>query len=121
APHRLKESLRDLLAVLGDRDVVLGREVTKVYEEFIRGRLSEVSAEIDRRELRGEITLVVRGSEEGQKPPANDLVMAEIQRLRRKGMRVKEIAELLGERFSYSKREIYRLALQSGEKNNPIS
>ena len=120
SPHRVKESLRDLLEILGDREVVLGREVTKVYEEFIRGCLSEVIAQTDRRELRGEITLVVRGSE-GQGPPADDLLMVEIRRLKRKGMRVKEIAELLGEKFSYPKREVYRLALEGGEKNNPIS
>ncbi len=119
APHRLKGSLQDLLEVLGDREVVLGREVTKIYEEFIRGRLSEVTALAGRREWRGEITLVVKGSE-GRKAPPEDLLMAEIQRLRRKGMRVKEIAELLGERFSYPKREVYRLALEREEKNNTI-
>ena len=119
APHRLKGSLQDLLEILGDREVVLGREVTKIYEEFIRGRLSEVTALAGRREWRGEITLVVKGSE-GRKAPADDLLMAEIQRLRRKGMRVKEIAELLGERFSYPKREVYRLALEREEKSDTI-
>lgn len=111
APHRLKESLRDLLELLGDRQVVLGREVTKVHEEFVRGSLSEVSARMDRGEPRGEITLVVEGSE-GEAAPPEDLLRTEIQRLRRKGLRVKEIAELLGEKFSSSKREIYRLALE---------
>lgn len=119
APHRLKGSLQDLLEVLGDREVVLGREVTKIYEEFIRGRLSEITALAGSREWRGEITLVVKGSE-GRKAPADDLLTAEIQRLRRKGMRVKEIAELLGERFSYPKREVYRLALEREEKSDTI-
>lgn len=120
APHRLQESLRDLSEILGDREAVLGREVTKVYEEFLRGRLSEVSAGIDRRELRGEITLVVRGSER-ESPPGDDLLMGEIQRLKEEGMRVKEIAELLGERFSCSKRQIYRLVVESRGKNDAIS
>ena len=114
APHRLQESLGDLLQLLGDREVVLGREVTKVYEEFIRGRLSKVRPEIARREPRGEITLVVRGSEEGS-APKEDILRAEIQGLKRKGMRVKEIAELLGEKFSYPKREVYRLVLEMKE------
>jgi 16S rRNA (cytidine1402-2'-O)-methyltransferase len=113
-PHRLKESLHDLLEILGDREVVLGREVTKIYEEFIRGRLSRVCAEIGGKEPRGEITLVVQGSE-GERLPAGDLLMAEIRRLRRKGMHVKEIAELLGERFSCSKRKIYRMVLEEKE------
>ena len=117
APHRLKESLGDLFEILGDREVVLGREMTKVFEEFLRGRLSEVIAEIQRREPRGELTLVVKGSEEKRVPSEDDLI-AEIRRLRRKGLRVKEIAELLGEKFSYPKREIYRLALASETGNS---
>ena len=114
APHRLQESLGDLLELLGDREVVLGREITKIYEQFIRGRLSKVRPETARQEPRGEITLVVRGSEEGS-APKEDILRAEIRGLKRKGMRVKEIAELLGEKFSCSKREVYRLVLEMKE------
>lgn len=120
APHRLKNSLQDFLAVLGDREVVLGREVTKIYEEFIRGRLSEVIGRTDCKQWRGEITLVVRGSGGGKDRDTDEEIREEIQRLHRDGMRVKEIATLLAERFSCSKREIYRLALKSSEKI-PIS
>lgn len=109
APHRLKESLKDCLEILGDREVVLAREVTKVHEEFLRGRMSEVSARLHSGEPRGEITLVVEGCGH-QTLPSEELLMAEIRRLRKKGMRVKEVAELLGEKFSYPKREIYRMA-----------
>ncbi len=110
-PHRLGETLQDLLEILGDREVVLGREVTKLYEEFIRGRLSEVVAQSAQREWRGEITIVVKGSEE-DKSPALELLRAEIRKLRNDGLRVKEIADVLGKKFSCSKREIYRLALE---------
>lgn len=110
APHRLRESLGDLLEILSDREIVLGREVTKVYEEFIRGRLSEVRAQVEHNAPRGEITIVVKGAER-ESVPGEDLLRAEIQRLQRKGLRVKEIAGLLGEKFSCSKREVYRLAL----------
>jgi len=77
--------------------------------------LSQVRAEADRRELRGEMALIVGGAEK-QEYPAEDRLVAEIQRLKTKGMRVKEIAEVLGEKYSYSKREIYRLALDSRRK-----
>ena len=115
APHRLKESLQDLVEVLGEREAVLGREMTKVYEEFIRGTLSRIKAEIEGRTLRGEITLLVKGADEAQ-PPARDLLRSEIQRLKAKGLRVKEIAGLLGERYSCPKREVYRLALQKKDE-----
>ncbi|HEV8344649.1 MAG TPA: 16S rRNA (cytidine(1402)-2'-O)-methyltransferase [Candidatus Binatia bacterium] len=115
APHRLKESLQDLFEILGDRELVLAREVTKVHEEFIRGRLSQVMAEIDRRDVRGEVVLMVSGAEKQQHPP-RDRLIAEIQKLKTKGIRIKEIAQVLGEKYAYSKREIYRLALESGKK-----
>jgi len=114
APHRLKESLGDLLEILGDREAVMGREITKIHEEFLRGRLSEMLARVQGKEPRGEITLAVGGSER-EAAPAQELITAEIEQLRKKGLRVKEIAELLGEKFSRSKREIYRLALEKKE------
>jgi 16S rRNA (cytidine1402-2'-O)-methyltransferase len=111
APHRLKESLKDMVELWGDRQVVLAREVSKVYEEFLRGRLTEVSAEADRRELKGEMTLVVGGAE-GMAAPSDEVLKSEILRLRQTGLRVKEIAQLLGAKYSYPQREIYRLALE---------
>ena len=114
APHRLKESLGDLLEILGDREAVMGREITKIHEEFLRGRLSEMRARVESEKPRGEITLAVGGSE-GEAAPAQELITAEIEQLRKKGLRVKEIAELLGEKFSRPKREIYRLALEKKE------
>ena len=111
APHRLKQSLADLLEIVGDREVVVAREVTKLYEEFLRGRLSRVSDASAGREWRGEITLMVAGSGE-EEGAADDVLRIEIKRLKKEGLRVKEIAEVLGERFSRPKREIYRLALE---------
>jgi 16S rRNA (cytidine1402-2'-O)-methyltransferase len=110
APHRLAGFLEDLLAVLGDREVVLAREVTKVYEQFLRGRLSEIANELDTGSLRGEFTIIVQG-DHGSEPPTISVLRAEIQRLHEQGLRVKEIAELLGEKYCYPKREIYRLAM----------
>ena len=61
SPHRLIESLQDILEVLGDREMVLTRELTKVHEEILRGKVSEVQRQIGERKLRGEITLVISG------------------------------------------------------------
>jgi 16S rRNA (cytidine1402-2'-O)-methyltransferase len=115
APHRLKESLADMREILGNRDIVLAREVTKVHEEFVRGLLSEVISEIACREIRGEITLVIRGAS-GELTVTEEILKAEVERLKGNGLRVKEIAEVLGEKYGYSKKEIYRLALAGSEK-----
>jgi len=111
APHRLRETLEDMLELFGDREMAFGREVTKLHEEFVRGRLSEAIAAVDRKEPRGEITLVVAGFA-GEKIPLEDVIRIEIKELRQKGLRVKEIAEVLGEKFSYPKKDIYRLILE---------
>lgn len=62
SPHRLIVCLSDLLKILGDRRVVIARELTKAFEEIRRGRLSKIIPELSGRSIRGEITLVVEGS-----------------------------------------------------------
>ncbi|HEX9446237.1 MAG TPA: 16S rRNA (cytidine(1402)-2'-O)-methyltransferase [Candidatus Binatia bacterium] len=111
APHRVKETLEDMLELFGDRAAVLGREVTKIYEEFVRGRLSEAIEAVGRKEPRGEMTLAVAGSA-GENIPLEGLIRTEIEKLVKKGLRVKEIAEVLGERFGYPKKDIYRMVLE---------
>jgi 16S rRNA (cytidine1402-2'-O)-methyltransferase len=61
SPHRISETLQDILEILGDREIVLTRELTKVYEEIIRGKASEILNQIGDRTLKGEITLVISG------------------------------------------------------------
>jgi 16S rRNA (cytidine1402-2'-O)-methyltransferase len=61
SPHRLSETLNDIFETLGDRDMVLTRELTKVYEEVLRGKVNEIKIQIGERKLKGEMTLVISG------------------------------------------------------------
>jgi len=61
SPHRLSETLNDIFEILGDREMVLTRELTKIYEEVLRGKISEIQTQIGDRKLKGEITLVISG------------------------------------------------------------
>jgi 16S rRNA (cytidine1402-2'-O)-methyltransferase len=61
APHRIGAALRDALEVLGDRDAVIARELTKLHEEFSRGKLSELAESFSRKSARGEIVLLISG------------------------------------------------------------
>ena len=115
APHRLLETLNDMQQLLGDRELVVAREVSKVHEEFLRGTVSDVINQLADRVVKGEITLVVHGST-GDAGVSEELLRTEIRRLKDEGMRVKEIAEVLGEQFRYSKKAIYRLALDLDKK-----
>jgi 16S rRNA (cytidine1402-2'-O)-methyltransferase len=60
-PHRLVESLIDMQEVLGDREAICARELTKKFEEIVRGRLSELVAHFSAQPPRGEMTIVVKG------------------------------------------------------------
>jgi 16S rRNA (cytidine1402-2'-O)-methyltransferase len=110
-PHRLKDALNDILEILGDRQLVVAREISKIYEQFQRGRASELIRELADHETRGEITLIVKGYL-GETNVSEKLLTTEVRRLKGQGLRVKEIAEILGEKYAYPKRDIYRLALK---------
>ncbi len=61
-PHRIREALKDILEILGDRRASLARELTKLHEQFIRGTVSEVIDQMEKNEPRGEMTLVIAGN-----------------------------------------------------------
>ncbi|MFJ7922423.1 16S rRNA (cytidine(1402)-2'-O)-methyltransferase [Lysinibacillus fusiformis] len=64
APHRLKETLKDMEAILGNRRIVLARELTKKFEEFLRGTLAEAVEWSQTEEIRGEFCIVLEGNQE---------------------------------------------------------
>jgi 16S rRNA (cytidine1402-2'-O)-methyltransferase len=61
SPHRISEALRDICELMGDRKIVLTRELTKIYEEVLRGKVTEIQRQIGGKKLKGEITLLVSG------------------------------------------------------------
>jgi 16S rRNA (cytidine1402-2'-O)-methyltransferase len=67
SPHRIIRTLSELEETLGDRTAVVGRELTKKFEEFLRGTLSSIRRELESRAIKGEFVLVVDGAEP-QKP-----------------------------------------------------
>ena len=120
APHRLKDTLDDIHHTLGDRELVIAREVTKLHEEFLRAPVSDLIRQVSERDIKGEVTIIVRGSAAAESRVSQELLLAEIKRLQREGMGVKQISELLGERHSLPKREVYRLALASKSSEQDI-
>jgi 16S rRNA (cytidine1402-2'-O)-methyltransferase len=116
APHRLKDALTAMQRILGDREIVVGRELSKIHEEFLRGTIDEVLAQLAEREVKGEITIIARGAPDAEQI-SQDALAGEILRLIAEGRGVKQIAEQLGERYGMAKREVYQLALRL--KNAP--
>jgi 16S rRNA (cytidine1402-2'-O)-methyltransferase len=111
APHRLKDALTAMQRILADREIVVGRELSKIHEEFLRGTIDEVIAQLAEREVKGEITIVVRGAPDAEQI-SQDALAGEILRLIAEGRGVKQIAEQLGARYRMAKREVYQLALR---------
>lgn len=109
-PHRLLDALNDMLKIFGDRDIAVARELTKVHEEFLRGKLSEVIGALADRDIKGEIVIMVRGTS-GEAQVSDEELHGTIRQLAGNGMGVKEIAELLGERYGLAKKEVYKVAL----------
>lgn len=62
SPHRLVRCLQDVYEIWGDRRVVVARELTKLFEEIMRGRLSKIIPKLEGHSIRGEITLVIEGN-----------------------------------------------------------
>ena len=74
APHRIEETLADAREILGDRPACLAREVTKLHEEFRRGKLSELFASLKERPAKGEITLLIGAEDPADaRTPANSM------------------------------------------------
>ena len=110
APHRLLDALAEMLKIFGDRKIAVARELTKVHEEFLRGKLSEVVSALSDRDIKGEIVIMVHGAS-GEAQVSDLELHGTIRQLAGNGMGVKQIAELLGERYGLAKKEVYKLAL----------
>ena len=114
APHKLKNTLEDMLEILGDRNIVLARELTKIYEEFIRGKISEIIQRMD--EVKGEFVIIVEGNDESKKDielkELNNLSLEEHYKFYEKnGISKKEIIKHIAKDRGVSKNEIYQVFL----------
>jgi 16S rRNA (cytidine1402-2'-O)-methyltransferase len=112
APHRIVETLRDIVEVDGaERHVVIAREVTKLHEEFLRGHAGDILEQLQRRgEIRGEITLLIGKAEEAAPTLASTLTVAQrVQELiRKEELEEKAALKQAAKEFGLSKSEAYR-------------
>jgi 16S rRNA (cytidine1402-2'-O)-methyltransferase len=108
APHRLHESLVEAAEVLGGtRRAAICREMTKTYEESIRGSLAELITWADSREVLGEITLVIAGVEEGSQSKSADDAVVRVREYEQAGMDRKAAIATVAEELSLPKKIVY--------------
>ena len=121
APHRLLGTLEDIVEVLGaQRHVVVAREVTKIYEEFVRATAAEVLADFKKREeIRGEITLLIGRAEEqhGTSVVAQKNARTRVRELMKaEEIDEKEAMKRVAKEMGISKSEVYREMQKGGKK-----
>ena len=107
APHKLKNTLKDLEPILEDRKVVLARELTKIHEEYIRGTIQEIIEKSE--ELKGEMILVIEGNKKEEENKLNNLTLEEhYQYYEKQGLEKKEIIKKIAKDRNTTKNEIYQ-------------
>jgi len=116
APHRVRQTLADLLnTVGGDRRIVLARELTKLHEEFWRGSVAEAIAHYTSRDPQGEFTILVAGAELTLPMLSESALKAELGTLINQGLSRSQASRQLAQQTNLPRREIYQIALSIAE------
>ena len=108
--HRIKRFLEDAVEILGERPVVMARELTKRYEEIIRGTMSDVLSVSQERELKGEIVVVIAGASESREIPAPAIMRTQLKTLMAGGLSKKDAIKKLAVQANIPKRVVYEMA-----------
>jgi 16S rRNA (cytidine1402-2'-O)-methyltransferase len=111
APHRIEDTLLDIREVMGERQVVVARELTKIYEEFIRGTVSEVIAAVAQGKARGEVVILIAAGKPEQLE-AEPLSVVLERLLTDKSLSVKDAAKKASLITGSSRSEAYSEALR---------
>ena len=107
SPHRMKQTLSIMFDVLGDRNAVIARELTKVNEEYIRGTLSEFK-DIDELSLKGEMVVLVEGNTKEEGLSDNE-ISSKVEYFMKKGLSKKDSIQVVSELYSVNKNKIKEL------------
>lgn len=108
APHRLLETLETATNALGkDRNAALCREMTKTYEETVRGTLGHIKDWANSKEILGEITIVIDGANQGAKEISQQSIIDAVKKLESVGMDRKEAIAAVAEELDLPKREVF--------------
>jgi 16S rRNA (cytidine1402-2'-O)-methyltransferase len=113
SPYRITDALEDILSELGERHICVAREMTKMFEEYWRGTVSEALEYFKSQPARGEFTIVVGGAQNVVQRWTESELEAAIRSEVEAGKRSKEIAADLAEQSGWSKKEIYQKIINS--------
>ena len=110
APHKIKETLKDLEEILGDRKIVIARELTKIHEEFIREDIHKILENVEN--LKGEMAIVIEAGETIQENKFENMTLEEHYKYYEKqGLDKKEIIKKMAKDRNVPKNEIYKQSI----------
>ncbi|HFI0639920.1 TPA: 16S rRNA (cytidine(1402)-2'-O)-methyltransferase [Streptococcus suis] len=108
SPYRVVDTLENMLSVYGDRQVTVVRELTKLYEEYQRGTISEVLDYLNDTPLKGECLIIVAGAGEEELPSAEDVdLKAEVEKEIASGRKPNQAIKEVAKRYQLKKQEVY--------------
>lgn len=110
SPHRIKETLNDLLTYFPNRKMSLAREITKLHEEYIYGTINEI-AQIDESTLKGEMVIVIEGNKIKEEYTEEELIEM-LNKLISNGLSLKEASKELANELNLKKNYLYQLGLK---------
>jgi len=117
SPNRLLASLRDIRTLFGNRRIVVARELTKLFEEILRGRVDDVMEILKERKLKGEITLVIAGREEALPTYSDEDIRCRLENLEKStNLSLREGVDRVTLETGLSRRRVYQLALKTIER-----
>lgn len=109
SPHRVKATLENLLEVYGDRQVVIARELTKLYEEYLRGTASELLEYLAENDLKGECIIMVAGAEEVAPELSADQTPSQlVAELVAQGMKANAAIKQVAKTYGLNRQEVYK-------------
>ena len=114
SPNRVLATLDEIASVMGERQLVLGREITKMHEEFLRGTAGEVARDLELSKVKGEVTILVEGGSPVRRHV--DLVAA-VKRLRDEGLSASKTAAILSQITGEDRNEIYSMVTEGKQKD----
>ncbi len=113
SPNRLVSTLRDIEKIMGNREVVVSRELTKVFEEILRGDVRKIMDSLQERVVKGEITLVVAGKEKTPRQFSDEEIRSRVEKLREDlELTTRDIVDVISRETGLSKRRVYEQVLK---------
>ena len=110
SPHRILDTLEDIQKVFGNRYLCVCRELTKLYEEFIRGYVEDVLAKLKDRQSKGEMVIVVSGNPKEERIPLSEIeIIDEINKLMELGKSAKDAIKEVADSHQLAKNDVYKL------------